>query len=1259
MRRSGVLEQMSARRTVEGTSRRILFLAVNFEGWVASTLYDEQQAIARLLPESEFCGPGYRYETADVGALLRESCGGAGPEAVFCYLDERRLLGEPLAEAICARYGLPESLRVFPRGLKDVRLPKIAWINDFWHCSAEEWEEILLGHGFTLAFATYCPPFVSEELFGQFFSHRVRQAVRFVPWPRSANPAIFRDYGLAKEYDVSLLGAMDPDFYPLRNAMHRAFAVSPGLRYLHRPHPGYAFHPPGSALVGETYARLLNQSRIFASCTGKYRLPFIKLYEVLGCGSLLVADAATGGEYLGLRDGENCAWVSAGDFLSRVRDLLGAPEELARLAANGAQLFRTRHTAEVRAHEFVRTLDALLDGREPGGWADLAPPARRSPATHTRSTSEPAEATWEERHILEVVRPADGVTLCTWLRYGCNQRPHEDPPVVTQFPELVVLRGVYLRQLAEEVGAQHLAEVGTARGFQAAMWAQYLEDVQSPAGCVYTCDVDGMDARIYKTPLSGDVCLTRQELWADDPRRGRVRFVHGPSRLLAQQIAEPLDVLFIDGSHDESAVLQDWEALQGRLHAGSVVVFDDCDDRFPGVQRAVATIANALGVAPRLVSFSPSPYQIAVLQVPAGLPRPAPQGEQREVASIPSQALVLAPRIVGRDGDWALVGVGDIVYRLNPARYLDRELVGGALFEAPSVGLLRSHARPGMTVVDVGANFGYYTLLFSRWVGSAGHVIAFEPTKEYGDRLRAHLEANGADNVRVERIGLSDRDGDAAILVGECSATLHWTFDLVPRATERIRLQRFDDWWAEYVAAGHPDRLDLLKVDLDGHEPCFLRGAVQTLKRLRPILHIEFFSPQYAHAGASCAEMAEWLETEIGYSLCKVTDGTPYASREERDAAISDPTHSINVLCLPTPQRKPDHTGRRVEEPAGRVPAERERREAGLGEAKGTPGDHPGGPAAPAVFKTASCSLPRVLVIVDTPNWAHDRKTENLARVCAPDFELVKRYEKAVTPVEIAAADLVQVYYWMQIERVPALLARLDALRGRLLVGICSAIEFAGDRREPGLAWIRRYAAGVFANNLMLHREFAFALEVPVFYTPNGVDTQFFTPGERLGENSGLRVGWAGSLTNHGSKRGYHEYIVPAVGEVPGAALVTAAREERWRDAAEMREFYRSLDVYVCASWEEGTPNPNLEAAACGVPLLTTPVGNMPELLRDGVNGYFIRRDAADIAEKLALLRDNPALRAYLGQNLRRAVEAWDWRAQADNYRFMYRTMLS
>jgi len=299
---------------------------------------------------------------------------------------------------------------------------------------------------------------------------------------------------------------------------------------------------------------------------------------------------------------------------------------------------------------------------------------------------------------------------------------------------------------------------------------------------------------------------------------------------------------------------------------------------------------------------------------------------------------------------------------------------------------------------------------------------------------------------------------------------------------------------------------------------------------------------------------------------------------------------------------------------------------------------------------TEALVRPRILCIVDRAGWAHDRKTDALARALAGRYEIVKVFQADVTASELERADAVLVYYWLQIERLPHLRPTFEALRERLLVGICSHYELSGAWREPALETLG-LARAVFANNRLLYEELAARLSVPLFYTPNGVDTELFRPSAAAERAPGpLRVGWAGSLANQGAAhRGVHEVIAPATA-LAGAELRLAVREERWRTAVEMVDFYRELDVYVCASDSEGTPNPCLEAAACGLPIVTTAVGNMPEFVRDGENGFLVERRTEEVAARLARLRDDSALRTRMGAAARAAAESWDWRRQAPRY---------
>jgi glycosyltransferase involved in cell wall biosynthesis len=345
---------------------------------------------------------------------------------------------------------------------------------------------------------------------------------------------------------------------------------------------------------------------------------------------------------------------------------------------------------------------------------------------------------------------------------------------------------------------------------------------------------------------------------------------------------------------------------------------------------------------------------------------------------------------------------------------------------------------------------------------------------------------------------------------------------------------------------------------------------------------------------------------------------------------------------------------------------------------------------------------PKVLFIVGAPNWAHDYKTRSLQRTLGGKYQILKRFQSDLTEADLDSADLILVYFWLQFGSMKHLEAAFMRNRRKLLVGVCSHFELEGERRDPGLATLRQMARGVFAINLLLYHELQPLMKVPVFYTPNGVDTDFYRPrreaypsaqpeaflrekrngfraklkaqlssisrlvkksseigaGER-GWRPEVRVGWAGSLSNVGpEQRGFHDLIVPAVHAVGSARLVVAAREEKWRSPDEMLEFYHSIDIYLCASRSEGTPNPCLEAAACGVPVVTARVGNMPELVRHGVNGLFVERNVSDIAVKITQLRDTPRLRTELSGNMLTAIQAWDWRCQAENYRSMFETIL-
>ena len=109
----------------------------------------------------------------------------------------------------------------------------------------------------------------------------------------------------------------------------------------------------------------------------------------------------------------------------------------------------------------------------------------------------------------------------------------------------------------------------------------------------------------------------------------------------------------------------------------------------------------------------------------------------------------------------------------------------------------------------------------------------------------------------------------------------------------------------------------------------------------------------------------------------------------------------------------------------------------------------------------------------------------------------------------------------------------------------------------------------------------------------------------------------------------------------------------------EMWRYYQNMDVFMVASVEDGTPNGALEAAACGRPIISNRIGNMPEFIKDGVNGFLVERKLSAYIEKLEYLNKNRDHLVEMGKEARKTIEEeWTWKIQAENYRKMFKEIL-
>lgn len=171
--------------------------------------------------------------------------------------------------------------------------------------------------------------------------------------------------------------------------------------------------------------------------------------------------------------------------------------------------------------------------------------------------------------------------------------------------------------------------------------------------------------------------------------------------------------------------------------------------------------------------------------------------------------------------------------------------------------LVRSLLRPGMTVVDVGANIGYYLLLFESVIGPSGHVLLIEPSPENLPQLRRTMVINGFANASLEAIAIGAQEGVVGLRSGINSGVA-----AVDEAPYQVPIRPLD--------AVAPDRVDVIKIDVEGFELDVLRGAAAVLERDRPSLFLEVHPHILARFGTDMAALMDevrrfYLEFEIYY----------------------------------------------------------------------------------------------------------------------------------------------------------------------------------------------------------------------------------------------------------------------------------------------------------------------------------------------------------------------------------------------------------
>lgn len=179
-------------------------------------------------------------------------------------------------------------------------------------------------------------------------------------------------------------------------------------------------------------------------------------------------------------------------------------------------------------------------------------------------------------------------------------------------------------------------------------------------------------------------------------------------------------------------------------------------------------------------------------------------------------------------------------------------------WEHRKVDYMRRHLQPGMAFADVGAFNGYFTLLASKLVGEAGRVYAFEPDAECMDWLEKNLAVNDCHNVTLCFMAVGAVEQPISLFKGEQPG-----FTSTRRQTDTVFMRP-----QVRIDTAIPNRLDMMKIDVEGSELNVLRGAEITLFAAR---HIHILMDLHPELGVTPDGVEDFLLSH-GFSLFSIRD---------------------------------------------------------------------------------------------------------------------------------------------------------------------------------------------------------------------------------------------------------------------------------------------------------------------------------------------------------------------------------------------------
>ena len=297
-----------------------------------------------------------------------------------------------------------------------------------------------------------------------------------------------------------------------------------------------------------------------------------------------------------------------------------------------------------------------------------------------------------------------------------------------------------------------------------------------------------------------------------------------------------------------------------------------------------------------------------------------------------------------------------------------------------------------------------------------------------------------------------------------------------------------------------------------------------------------------------------------------------------------------------------------------------------------------------------------VLLLTDVDGWAWDLKAKKLKKYLPYNINIIKQnnFSKKI----INDYNSIHSFGWM-----------ISSENSKISTAISShnwRMAFLNDAKNNipkfnGLSCVSRelYDIAKFEK-----------LNKNIFLCSNGVDEQLFVPNKKIINKNKFTIGWISQKTNGNlnkrpcDMKGYQHILLPLIDRLKEYKdiefLIHTNNSSNAIDHSMMPSIYNNMDLYICTSLFEGTPNGVFEAASSGLPVISTSVGCVPELIRNGHNGILLNNYKNNIdvintinsfVSNILFLKENREFCKIMGYNNRLEIEKkWTWKERSKQW---------